>query len=202
LSREDRDKWNARYAEGAYADRTHPSPLLEEWLPRLEVSAASPRAVDIACGNGRNALFLARNGWQVDAVDISDVALQNVAKSAEDESLAVQCVAADLESAEPIPAQILPPQAYDLAIIFRYANLPLLKRVGASLKPGGYLIVEAHLQTDAEVIGPGSARFRLAPGALRAAAGELAVVDYSEGLVVDPDGRLAALARMVARAVS
>jgi hypothetical protein len=114
----------------------------------------------------------------------------------------VQCVAADLESAEPIPAPILPPQAYDLAILFRYANLPLLKRVGASLKPGGYLIVEAHLQTDAEVIGPGSARFRLAPGALRAAAGELAVVDYSEGLVVDPDGRLAALARLVARAVS
>ncbi len=201
MSREDRDKWNTRYAEGAYSDRTHPSPFLEQWLPQLEISSTPPRAVDIACGNGRNALFLARHGWQVDAVDISDVALQNVAASAQHEGLAVNCVAADLEAAEPLSAAVLPAATYDLAIVFRYANLPLLQRLGNSLKPGGYLVVEAHMQTDAEVIGPKSARFRLAPGALRAAAGELDVVDYREGLVEDPDGRLAAVARLVARTV-
>ncbi len=202
MSREDRDKWNARYAEGAYADRTHPSPFLEEWLPRLTVSSAPPCAVDIACGNGRNALFLARNGWQVDAVDISDVALQNVAESAGRQALTVKCIVADLESAEPLSASVLPPATYDLAIVFRYANLALLQRLRISLKPGGYLIVEAHMQSDAEVIGPKSGRFRLAPGALREAAGGLDIVAYSEGLVEDPDGRLAALARLVARAVS
>ncbi len=199
LSRQDREKWNARYAEGAYSDRTHPSPLLEEWLPRLVILSGPPRAVDIACGNGRNALFLARNGWKVDAIDISEVALKNVAASAEREGLAVNCIPADLESGQPLPPTVLPPETYDLAVVFRYANLALLARLKTSLKTGGYLIVEAHMQTDAEVIGPKSARFRLAPGALRQAAADFDIVDCREGLVEDPDGRIAALAQLVAR---
>ncbi len=199
MSHEDREKWDARYAAGAYAERTHASPLLEEWLPRLKFQSDRRRAADIACGNGRNALYLARHGWQVDAIDISEVALGQVARSAAREGLKVNCIPVDLESGGPLPETVLPPAKYDLVVVFRYANLALIERLRSSLRPDGTLIVEAHLQTDAEVIGPRSARFRLAPDALREAASGFTIVDYREGLVEDPDGRIAALAQLVAR---
>ena len=71
MSRADQDKWDARYRDGAYAERTHPSALLDRWLPQLRLPEGSPRAIDVACGMGRNAIYLANQGWQVDAVDIS-----------------------------------------------------------------------------------------------------------------------------------
>jgi tellurite methyltransferase len=66
MSKLDRDKWNQRYAEDSYR-KTNPVTLLEDWLPKLPVG----RALDVACGAGRNALFLARAGFTVDAIDIS-----------------------------------------------------------------------------------------------------------------------------------
>ena len=65
MSTVERDKWNERYREGAYEERTHPTALLAEWLPRL------PRgtALDVACGAGRNAIYLAAHGYRVTAVD-------------------------------------------------------------------------------------------------------------------------------------
>lgn len=72
LSEADRERWNGRYAAGEYGERRWPSDFLKESLDRLPRG----RALDLACGLGRNARFLAENGWQVDAVDVSDVALR------------------------------------------------------------------------------------------------------------------------------
>jgi len=55
MSDADRERWNARYAAGEYAARTHPSPLLAAWIDRLPRG----RALDVACGLGRNAIHLA-----------------------------------------------------------------------------------------------------------------------------------------------
>ena len=86
MSQSDQDKWDARYRAGEYKARTHPSALLTEWLPKL---AWPPdcSAIDVACGLGRNALFLARQGWRVAAVDISAVALEQLAATAAQENL-------------------------------------------------------------------------------------------------------------------
>ena len=65
MSRAERDKWDARYRDGAYESRTHPTALLEAWAPRLPRG----RALDVACGAGRNALYLARLGWEVAGFD-------------------------------------------------------------------------------------------------------------------------------------
>ena len=77
MSADDAERWNARYADGAYAGRTRPSQLLLQWqrLPRVG------RALDVACGAGRNALHLAGLGYQVDAVDVSSAALQRAASA-------------------------------------------------------------------------------------------------------------------------
>ncbi len=199
MSRDDRELWNRRYREGAYADRPHPSALLAEWLPRLDVAGDPPRALDVACGLGRNALFLARSGWRVDAVDVSDVALSALSARAGSEGLPVRCLRRDLEPDASAPVVDFGVAAYDLAVVFRYTNLALLGPLASALRPGGYLMVEMHLRSDAEVVGPGNPRFRVEPGALRDAAVGVDVLHCSEGIVEDPDGRRAALARLVAR---
>jgi hypothetical protein len=76
-------------------------------------------------------------------------------------------------------------------------NHALLPHLAARLRSGGHLVCEQHLATPADVVGPRSAAFRLQPEQLLRRA-ILDVVHYREGLVVDPDGRTAALAQLIA----
>lgn len=185
----DRAKWDERYREGAYADRPHPSDLLRDWIDR----APSGRALDVACGAGRNALFLAANGFAVDAVDISPEGLARGRRSAAERGLAVHWIEHDLD----LPLAL--PDDYALILVVRFLDLPLIRRLARRLAPGGLLVCEEHLRSEVEVIGPGNPAFRVAPGELREAASGLEVLQYDEGLFDDPDGRRAALARLVAK---
>lgn len=198
LSQADREKWDARYLDGAYEARTHPSALLAHWVSRLEVVDKVPRAIDIACGRGRNALFLARRGWDVDAVDVSAVALERLQAASDAEGLPVRCVQRDLEPAASA-LEGLWDRHYDLALMIRYTHMPLVDAIPRALATGGYLIAEMHLQTDQSVAGPRSPRFRVTPGELRRAGAALRLLHYHEGPVTDPDGRIVALAQLVGR---
>jgi SAM-dependent methyltransferase len=192
VSAAERDKWDARYRDGAYENRTHPTALLGEWLPRL----ARGRALDVACGTGRNALFLAANGFAVTALDISAVALERGRLTAAERGLAVEWLCADLDDD---PDNALPHGGYDLIVWVRYVHRTLIPHVIARLNVGGTLLCEQHLATTARVAGPTTAGFRLAPGELTRSADTLTVLHSYEGPVVDPDGRPAALAQLVAR---
>jgi len=166
--------------------------LLADWLARLPRG----RALDVACGAGRNALFLASAGYEVDALDISAAGLDRGRSDAEQRGLAVRWLCVDLD--EDLESA-LPPGPYQLVVWVRYVNTPLLPHLAARLAPGGRLLCEQHLAWPAEVVGPKNPSFRLQPGELRsAAAAALHVVHYYEGLVVDPDGRTAALAQIIA----
>lgn len=186
----EREKWNARYAAGAYADREHPTRLLADWLPRLRRG----RALDVACGAGRNACFLAEHGFATDAVDISEIALARAADTAQRRGLQISWIHADLE-ARPLP---FADRLYDLIVIVRYVNTALYSALGDLLAPGGLLLAEQHLHTEADVVGPRNPDFRLAPGALRSLVAGLDVVFEYEGLTDDPDGRRAALTQIIA----
>ena len=72
MSTADRNKWDQRYREGAYASRDYPSEFLKQQLLHLKPG----KALDLACGAGRNSIFLAQNGFFVDAVDVSSVGLE------------------------------------------------------------------------------------------------------------------------------
>jgi SAM-dependent methyltransferase len=192
VSAAERDKWDARYRDGAYENRTHPTALLGEWLPRL----ARGRALDVACGAGRNALFLAANGFAVTALDISAVALERGRLTAAERELSVEWLCADLDDD---PDNALPHGGYDLIVWVRYVHRTLIPHVIARLNVGGTLLCEQHLATTARVAGPTTAGFRLAPGELTRSADTLTVLHSYEGPVVDPDGRPAALAQLVAR---
>jgi SAM-dependent methyltransferase len=191
VSRAERDKWDARYRAGAYLERAHPTALLAEWLDRLPRG----RALDVACGAGRNALFLAAAGYTVDGVDISPAGLERGRATADERGLDVGWHCADLEE---LPGA-LPRGPYDLVVWVRYVNAALWPAIVSRLAPGGHVLVEQHLVTSADVVGPMGAAFRLAPGELAHAAADLVTVYSREGLVVDPDGGTAALAQLIAR---
>ncbi len=191
MSQAEREKWDARYAAGAYADRENPTRLVVDWLSNLSTG----NALDVACGAGRNAIFLAAHGFDTDAIDISGVALERAAATAQAKGLRVNWLEADLDAGE----ASLPAKRYDLIVLVRYVDLSLYPLLVRRLKPAGILISEQHLQTELDVVGPRSPEFRLAPGALRRAIEPLSVLHDYEGTVIDPDGRPAALAQIVAQ---
>lgn len=187
MSITDRDKWDERYQTGAYAARTYPTELLAEWLPKLPRG----RALDVACGAGRNALYLAERGYTVDAVDISSVALDRARTSARERGLSVNWMEMDLEATLPTDSH------YDLIVMVRYTHPTLVAELVGLLKDGGYLLCEEHLLTKREVVGPTNARFRMRPNELLGLGTGLRIIYYHEGLVDDPDGRTAALAQLI-----
>ena len=192
MSEAERDKWNERYRSGSYEGRVHPTALLAEWAPRLRTG----RALDVACGVGRNALFLAAAGHEVDAIDISGIALARGRDTAAKRQLNIRWIEADLESD---PDTALPKESYDLIVWVRYVNARLMPHVLSRLSERGHLLCEQHLVTTDDVVGPRNPAFRLQSNELLRSAGDLHVLQYSEGPVTDPDGRAAALAQLVAR---
>jgi SAM-dependent methyltransferase len=189
MTQTDRLKWNDRYKSGAYGERRYPSALLQQWIDRIPCG----RALDVACGAGRNALFLAARGFTVDAVDISRAALDLAHSRAQDAGLHINWIEQDLDEPLALDAQ------YALIVVMRYVNLPLLRQLTGNLAPGGFLVCEQHLVTDEEVVGPSDSAYRVASGALRAVAKDLRIHHLEEAIVQDPDKRKAALARLVAQ---
>jgi SAM-dependent methyltransferase len=141
----EREDWNRRWRERSlHCHGDDPGSVLA-----AEVGPLLPgRALDLACGAGRNAIWLAERGWKVTAVDFSDEALAIARRARSD----VEWVEADLRDYEPEP------EAYDLALVLylhvdRDERRIILRRAAASLAPGGVLLVVGH---DVENIGTGA----------------------------------------------
>jgi len=204
MSEADRKKWDIRYKTERLVHNQAPSGLLEGVLGERDEG----RALDLACGTGRNALFLAERGFEVDAVDISPAGLAQARRAAREKGLrekgqrekgqrekelTVNWIQADLEKSLPVSG------SYDLIVMIRYLDLDLVSRLGGLLAPGGRLVVEVHL--DAQGLGKGFAgpanpAFLAPRGALAGACAGLTVLFQSEGLVAEGDV-VEALARIV-----
>lgn len=178
-----RETWNARYRERG----TEPGPP-SEWLVSNAALLEGTRALDLACGTGRNSLFLAARGFTVNALDISEVAVQALR-----ETPGVHAHVADLER-EPLPRD-----AYDVIVLINYLQRDLFAPVAAALAPRGIVIAETVTRAHADELGrPFDRRFLLEPGELRRAFPGLAVRRCEEGLV-QRAGRPRAVASIVAQ---
>ncbi len=124
----DRNKWNARYSRH---DRTIPDPDL--FLVENSSILTAGTAVDVASGLGANALFLARHGYGVEAIDISFSALSKLKAEADRQRLNVRPIVADLNNYP------LPPDRYDLAMIFYFFFPAIMSGIRNCLKSGGLL---------------------------------------------------------------
>ena len=135
----DREAWNRRYEGSELIWTAQPNRFLA-----AEVAGLSPgRALDLGSGEGRNAVWLAENGWEVTAVDFSEVGLAKAAKLADERGVFVSWVLADLRDHLP------PAGAFDLTVVL-YVHLPAAERrrmlaaAAASVAPGGALLVVGH----------------------------------------------------------
>ena len=125
----DRDKWDSRYLKRLGG--TDPSPILKKHWGL----ASCGNALDIACGNGRNSMFLAAKGFEVDAVDISTVATSHLAGRSPN----INVICADLD------AWNIPQNRYELIINVRFLDRRLFPLIQNGLKTGGVLIVESFM---------------------------------------------------------
>ena len=135
----DRQTWNARYLAKPLVWSAAPNRLLEETTRQLRPG----RALDVACGEGRNAIHLAARGWQVTAVDFSDVAVDKGRQIAAQRGITVNWQVADIN------ALALHPGGFDLvAVIFLHTSSRerelWLPRVVNAVAPGGLFIYIGH----------------------------------------------------------
>jgi SAM-dependent methyltransferase len=144
------EAWDARYAESQRTWSGNPNAALT-----AETSDLTPgRALDLGCGEGADAVWLAQRGWQVTAVDISGVALARAARHATDAGVTIDFQRRDLEESFPdgewdlISAQFL-------HFWGEFDREKILRRAAAAVAPGGVLLIEGHTDpADPRLPGP------------------------------------------------
>jgi SAM-dependent methyltransferase len=134
----DPTEWNRRYAGSDLVWSAEPN----RFLPPEVAGLTAARAIDLACGEGRNAIWLARHGWHVVGVDFAEAGVQKAQRLASDAGVAVHWVVADVTTYEP-------PRTFDLVIVF-YLQLPeeawraALERAAGAAAPDGTVLVVGH----------------------------------------------------------
>jgi tellurite methyltransferase len=177
MATEDQKRWDEKHA-GKRGDQP-PSSFLMEIFGSAAWQIARGRALDVATGRGRNAFFLAERGFSVDAIDISEVALQEARKTAEAKGLAIDFIQTELDQAA------LPGAAYDLIINFNFLERSLIPEMKNALKLGGHVIFETYL-VDQRVLGhPRNPAFLLGHNELLELFRDFRVLYYREGKFVE-----------------
>lgn len=131
---DDRERWDERYAGGEYVYGRDPLKFLSGNVSLLP----GGRALVLAMGEGRNAIFLAEQGYDVDGCDISPVAVKKARRLAAEKGVRINAFEADLED------YTLEQEGYDLIACFYYLQRDLIAQMKAALRPGGMVIMETY----------------------------------------------------------
>ena len=139
----DAKAWDEKYSEKELVWGSEPNQFVRAQCESLPVG----RAVDLACGEGRNALWLARLGWHATGLDYSPVAIERAQALTEHES---ETTAARLTwQVADVRVEPLEPGSYDLVLI-SYLHLPpdetavVIRNAGQAVAPGGHLVIVGH----------------------------------------------------------
>lgn len=174
-----------RYDRGSPIGAPLPARFLQESLSRLPGGSA----LDIACGSGRNTLYLAAHGYHVDAVDYDGDALAHLQKTARAHRIPhVSVQRLDMETGDGPPE--FPAEHYDLILVFFYLYRPLFPALLQALKPGGVLLYETFLLDNHLKRGhPRRREFCLAPNELLHLTPGMRLLHYDEGEHQDYHGK-------------
>ena len=177
MSIDDRTRWDKQHLSSPGAEP--PSALLREILENAAWPALRGKALDIACGKGRNALYLAQRGFAVTALDISAVALEAGQRRAQQLDLGIDWQSCDLE------ASALAAGDFDLIINFNYLQRSLIRLMQQAVKPGGHVIFETYLIDQASVGHPKNPDYLLQHNELLECFRDFRVLYYREGKFAD-----------------
>ena len=161
--------WNEKYTKSCDPTKS-PSRFLVEQMGRLPRG----RALDVATGSGRNAIFLAMNGYEVDAIDYSSVAVSQLQSFVKQESLAVTVKQEDLT------AYRIPEGTYDLIINFNYLERSLIPQMIKGLKPSGMILFETYTIEQPRYGRPRNPCYLLKPNELINSFKDLHIIYYHE----------------------
>jgi len=144
MAQADKERWDKKHAKDMMPKT--PIPLLTNHIHLAHIG----KALDIACGNGRHSKYLVSKGFEVDALDISSVAIEALKDEAHIEAKEV-----DFES------YALKKESYDLIIVSYYLERKLFSQMIEALKPNGILIMETFVQDKQNERTPSNPSFRL-----------------------------------------
>ena len=144
-------KWDQKYRAG-YGASGMPEPALIQAIANIAPGAA----LDLACGRGRNAVYLALRGWTVTALDSSQVAIDELPGTID-----ARCI--DLES----PDFQIAPDTYDLICDCNYLHRPLFPQIRAGLKAGGHFVAVIPMIDDDPAVTPMNPAYLCEPGELQ-----------------------------------
>lgn len=185
---ETQSKWNDRWREKRSASRWQ----VDVWLQKIRPVLPEGRALDVACGIGRNALFLAEQQFEVTAVDISDEALAQLRHEARSRGLTIETLRVDLEA-----SPVLPKGPFDLVLILFYLHRPLLPLLRELVRPGGVVALRTFSSAGPFAGGPDNPEIVLKPGELLELFADWDVLCHEEGL--EPSRKGGSVASIVAR---
>lgn len=172
-------KWDQRYRSGQQPEDLNaaPAPLVVETARRLRPG----RALDLACGTGRNALWLAAQGWKVTAVDGAPAAIEILQRRAAQSGVVIDARIADLERSE----YAIEPGQWDLILMCYYLRRDLFEPAKRGVSPGGVLLAIVHITDPGEQ----PTAHRLRPGELKNYFQGWRILHYREGRPDDPAHR-------------
>ncbi len=185
----ERQKWDRHYQQTPLDGPPQPARVLTDFAHLLP---ASGQALDLACGRGGNALFLAERGLQVQAWDISEQAITDLQAITGD--LPLTASVRDVIAAPPAPA------SFDVITVSHFLHRPLFAALAAALRPGGLLYYQTFTtERVAGASGPRNPDYLLKPNELLRAFCDLRVLDWrEEGLVGDVSRGVRNIAMLVA----
>jgi SAM-dependent methyltransferase len=179
----ERERWNRKYGEvvACTEPRTAPDPFLVRTFSEF-VLPAFPKggsALDVAGGAGRHAIWLAKQGWQVTMIDISEAGVEQARQSAGPVASHIHFVVDDLTRFK--AAQMQFANAFDVVMVFFYLERKIFAEILKVLRPGGLLIYKTYTSPQAKLLrGPKNPEHLLKPNELLRLASGLQILQYSE----------------------
>ncbi|MGZ3525768.1 MAG: class I SAM-dependent methyltransferase [Thermodesulfobacteriota bacterium] len=190
--RADQKRWDKRFGEKEFALGKEPNPFLKKNIHLLPRG----KALDIATGEGRNAVFLAQHGFEVDAVDISKKGLRKAQELSREKGVKINTFAFDLDRFQ------IEKERYDLIANFYFLKRRLIPRIKKGLRKGGRVIFETYILDHRELGtgGPKQAKYFLKPNELIRFFKNFRILFYREGTFRE-GGKRKAVASLVAEKI-
>ncbi len=174
MSGADRLRWDEIYGEMSNEPYPPPDPLLFDYTSPI-TDEAEHRALDLACGMGQNGLWLASQGYVVDLLDVSRIALLRAQAEATKRGLReLNIIPVDLDQ------HALPADHYELVSVFRYLKRDLFPALRHTIRPGGRILYETFNRRYLELVPAFNPIYLLEVGELVGYFADWNVLSYAE----------------------